>query len=316
MSAGATQIVGTSRNAGGAPERRSPRGGEKLTPYLFLSPALLLFLTFVVAPLFGAVALSFTDWNLLGTKRFIGFDNFTRLAEDSDLHKALGNTLIFTFWSIVLHVVVGLGMALAVNRQMWRVTRYFLRTAFFFPFLVSWAAVALIWQYALDPNFGIATFYGDRVGIPGLADGWLLNKTYALPALILVDLWHTIGFAFVVFLAGLQAIPGHLYEASEVDGAGPVRRFWHVTLPMLSPTIFFIVVISFIGAFQIFEPMYIMTRGGPDGATSSVVQYLYETGFRNYEVGYAASIGLLVFVAVLAATLVQFLLRRRWVFEG
>lgn len=316
MSAGATQIVGTSRNAGGAPKRRSPRGGEKLTPYLFLSPALLLFLTFVVAPLFGAVALSFTDWNLLGTKRFIGFDNFTRLAEDSDLHKALGNTLIFTFWSIVLHVVVGLGMALAVNRQMWRVTRYFLRTAFFFPFLVSWAAVALIWQYALDPNFGIATFYGDRVGIPGLADGWLLNKTYALPALILVDLWHTIGFAFVVFLAGLQAIPGHLYEASEVDGAGPVRRFWHVTLPMLSPTIFFIVVISFIGAFQIFEPMYIMTRGGPDGATSSVVQYLYETGFRNYEVGYAASIGLLVFVAVLAATLVQFLLRRRWVFEG
>ncbi|MDW5597956.1 sugar ABC transporter permease [Conexibacter stalactiti] len=276
----------------------------------------MLFLTFVVAPLFGAIALSFTDWNLLGSKRFIGLDNFTRLAEDGDLHKALGNTLIFTFWSIVLHVVVGLGMALAVNRQMWRVTRYFLRTAFFFPFLVSWAAVALIWQYALDPNFGIATFYGDKVGIPGLADGWLLNKTYALPALILVDLWHTIGFAFVVFLAGLQAIPGHLYEASEVDGAGPVRRFWHVTLPMLSPTIFFIVVISFIGAFQIFEPMYIMTRGGPDGATSSVVQYLYETGFRNYEVGYAASIGLLVFVAVLAATLVQFLLRRRWVFEG
>ncbi len=315
MSAGAPQIAGSTRLAGGARKPRAPRG-ERLAPYLFVSPALLLFLTFVVAPLLGAVALSFTDWNLLGSKRFVGLDNFERLLHDDDLHKALGNTLVFTFWSIVLHVVVGLGMALAVNRQMWRITRYFLRTAFFFPFLVSWAAVALIWQYALDPNFGIATFYGDKVGIPGLADGWLLNKTYALPALILVDLWHTIGFAFVVFLAGLQAIPSHLYEASEVDGAGPIRRFWHVTLPMLSPTIFFIVVISFIGAFQIFEPMYIMTRGGPDGATSSVVQYLYETGFRNYEVGYAASIGLLVFVAVLAATLVQFLLRRKWVFEG
>ncbi len=315
MSAGAPQIAGSSRLAGGARKPRAPRG-ERLAPYLFVSPALLLFLTFVVAPLLGAVALSFTDWNLLGSKRFVGLDNFERLLHDEDLRKALGNTLVFTFWSIVLHVVVGLGMALAVNRQMWRITRYFLRTAFFFPFLVSWAAVALIWQYALDPNFGIATFYGDKVGIPGLADGWLLNKTYALPALILVDLWHTIGFAFVVFLAGLQAIPSHLYEASEVDGAGPIRRFWHVTLPMLSPTIFFIVVISFIGAFQIFEPMYIMTRGGPDGATSSVVQYLYETGFRNYEVGYAASIGLLVFVAVLAATIVQFLLRRRWVFEG
>ncbi len=315
MSAGAPQIAGSTRLAGGARKPRAPRG-ERLAPYLFVSPALLLFLTFVVAPLLGAVALSFTDWNLLGSKRFVGLDNFERLLHDDDLHKALGNTLVFTFWSIVLHVVVGLGMALAVNRQMWRITRYFLRTAFFFPFLISWAAVALIWQYALDPNFGVATFYGDKVGIPGLADGWLLNKTYALPALILVDLWHTIGFAFVVFLAGLQAIPSHLYEASEVDGAGPIRRFWHVTLPMLSPTIFFIVVISFIGAFQIFEPMYIMTRGGPDGATSSVVQYLYETGFRNYEVGYAASIGLLVFVAVLAATLVQFLLRRKWVFEG
>jgi multiple sugar transport system permease protein len=315
VSAGAPQIAGSTRLAGGARKPRAPRG-ERLAPYLFVSPALLLFLTFVVAPLLGAVALSFTDWNLLGEKRFVGLDNFSRLLHDDDLHKALGNTLVFTFWSIVLHVVVGLGMALAVNRQMWRITRYFLRTAFFFPFLVSWAAVALIWQYALDPNFGVATFYGDKVGIPGLTDGWLLNKTYAMPALILVDLWHTIGFAFVVFLAGLQAIPSHLYEASEVDGAGPVRRFWHVTLPMLSPTIFFIVVISFIGAFQIFEPMYIMTRGGPDGATSSVVQYLYETGFRNYEVGYAASIGLLVFVAVLAATLVQFLLRRKWVFEG
>lgn len=316
MSVGAAQLGATSGTASRAPKRRPSRGADKLAPYLFISPALLLFLTFVVAPLFGAIALAFTDWNLLGTKRFVGFDNFTRLFEDGDLHEAIGNTLVFTFWSIVLHVVIGLGMALAVNRQMWRITRYFLRTAFFFPFLVSWAAVALIWQYALDPNFGIATFYGDKVGIPGLTDGWLLNRSYALPALIVVDLWHTIGFAFVVFLAGLQAIPRHLYEAAEVDGAGALKRFWHVTLPMLSPTIFFIVVISFIGAFQIFEPMYIMTRGGPDGATTSVVQYLYETGFRNYEVGYAAAIGLLVFVAVLAATLVQFLLRRRWVFEG
>lgn len=316
MSVGAAQLAGSSSTAKRAPGRRPSRGADKLAPYLFISPALLLFLTFVVAPLFGAIALAFTDWNLLGTKRFVGLDNFTRLFEDADLHEAIGNTLVFTFWSIVLHVVIGLGMALAVNRQMWRITRYFLRTAFFFPFLVSWAAVALIWQYALDPNFGIATFYGDKVGVPGLTDGWLLNRTYALPALIIVDLWHTIGFAFVVFLAGLQAIPRHLYEAAEVDGAGALKRFWHVTLPMLSPTIFFIVVISFIGAFQIFEPMYIMTRGGPDGATTSVVQYLYETGFRNYEVGYAAAIGLLVFVAVLAATLVQFLLRRRWVFEG
>ena len=292
---------------------RSRRAGAWYAPYLFVAPALLLFLLFVAGPAIGAIVLAFVNWDLLTPATFAGTDNFSRLFHDAQLRNALGNTFLFTFWSIVLHVVVGTAMALVVHRRMHRATRYFLRTAFFFPFLISWAAVALIWQYALDPTFGIFNFYAGKIGLPH--EGWLVSSTLAMPALILVDLWHTIGFAFVVILAGLQAIPRELEEAALVDGATPARRFWHVTLPLLSPTLFFVCVISFIGAFQIFEPMFIMTRGGPDGATESIVQYLYETAFRNFQVGYAAAIALLVFVIVLLATLIQFRLRRRWVFE-
>jgi multiple sugar transport system permease protein len=286
--------------------------GERFAPYLFLSPALVLFLIFVLGPMVGTLVLSLFNWDLLGEPTFAGGDNYTKLVGDETLRKALGNTFEFTFWSIVLHVGLGLLLALGVTRKMWRVTRYFLRTAYFFPFLISWAATALIWKYAYDPAFGVFTYYGDKIGLPG---GVLVDAHWAMPALILVDLWHTIGFSFVVILAGLQAIPAHLYEAALLDGASAWRRFWHVTLPMLSPTLFFVTVISFIGAFQIFEPMFLMTRGGPDGATISVVQYLYETAFRNFQVGYASAIALLVFAIVLLATLVQFRLRRRWVHE-
>jgi multiple sugar transport system permease protein len=304
-----------SRESASPPSRRW-RGltelGRRAVPYAFVSPALALFLIFVFGPMLGAIALSVVNWDLLGSPSLAGTANLTKLVHDDKLHRALANTLVFTFWSIVLHVGLGLALALAVNRAMMRGTRYFLRTAFFFPFLISWAAVALIWQYAYDPTFGVFTFYGNKVGIPS---GVLLSRTWAMPAIILVDLWHTIGFSFVVILAGLQAIPRHYQEAAMIDGAGAWARFWRVTMPLLSPTLFFVTVISFIGAFQIFEPMFIMTRGGPDGATESVVQYLYETAFRDFQVGYAAAIALLVFVIILTATLIQFRLRRRWVHE-
>jgi multiple sugar transport system permease protein len=283
-----------------------------MAAYLFILPALALFIVFVIAPVFGSIALSFMQWDLIGPPTAAGFSNFTRLPGDVNLRGSLANTFVFTFWSIVLHVGLGTVLALLVNRQMSRFTRYFLRTAYFFPFLISWAAVSLIWEYAFDPTFGVFSFYASKVGLP---TGWLISKSLAMPALILVDLWHTLGFTFVIILAGLQAIPRHLDEAAMVDGAGAWRRFWHVTLPMLSPTLFFVTVINFIGAFQIFDPMFIMTRGGPARATESVVQYLYDTAFRSFEMGYASAIALVVFAVILVATLVQFRIRGRWVHE-
>lgn len=286
---------------------------ETMAAYLFLGPALLLFLVFIAGPLIGAIALSLFRWDLLSSPEFVGLDNFARLPKDETARAAIVNTFVFTFWSVVLHVGPGLLLALAINRPMPASLRYFLRTAFFFPLLVSWSAVALIWAYILDPNFGFITYYLAELGLP--APIFLIDPAWAMPAVIAVDLWRTIGFTFIILLAGLQAIPAHLYEAAAVDGAGAMRRFWNVTIPMLSPTLFFAIVVTFIGAFQIFEPMYIMTAGGPGDSTLSIVMHIFETGFRGFEMGYAATLALVVFVVIMLVTLLQLALSRYWVFH-
>ncbi|BEP13034.1 sugar ABC transporter permease [Acidothermaceae bacterium B102] len=286
---------------------------ERLAPYLFLSPAFLLFVIFVVAPVLASFVLAFVNWNLLGSPSWAGFHNFAKLGNDPVLLDALRNTLIFTASSIVLHVVFGTLLAIAVNSRMPRVLRYLLRTSIFFPFLISWAAVSLVWKYALDPSFGIFSYYTHQLG---LSQNWLIDKSTALIALIFVDFWHTIGFAFVVLLAGLQAIPEMYYEAATVDGASAWQRFWKITVPLLSPSLFFVTVISFIGAFQIFEPMFLMTQGGPGDSTISIVQYLYQTVFRTFDVGYGAVLALVVFAIVLVVTGLQFRFLRRFVHEA
>jgi len=302
------------------PEARPATGGvaarrrrDTLAAYLFLSPTILLFLVFIAGPLVGALVLSLYDWDLFGTPTFIGLDNFSRIPDDPKARAAITNTFVFTFWSVVLHIGFGLMLALAVQRGMPAMLRYFLRTGYFFPLLVSWAAVSLIWAYILDPNFGFITYYLSKLGWD--APAFLIDPAWAMPAVIAVDLWRTIGFTFIILLAGLQGIPEHLYEAASVDGAGALRRFWNITIPMLSPTLFFASVITFIGAFQIFEPMFIMTRGGPGNATRSIVMHVYETGFRRFDMGYASALALIVFAVIMVVTLLQIALSRYWVFH-
>ena len=186
-----------------------------------------------------------------------------------------------------------------------------LRTSIFFPVLISWAVVSLIAEYTLDPNFGFIPYYLSKVGIHGLH--LFTDPTTALATIVGVDLWHTVGFTFLVLLAGLQAIPRDLYEAAKVDGASSRQTFFEVTLPLLSPSLFFVTVISIIGAFQIFEPVHIITLGGPGNSTESIVQYIYEIGFTQLQMGYAATLGLVLFLILLVITLVQFGLSRRWV---
>ena len=281
--------------------------------YLFISPAVLLFLLFVLAPFVAAIALSLYHWDLLTPPQYTGADNFRQLLHDTQLWRVLLNTFVFAFASVATHVVLGLALALAVNRQMNRIVRYFVRTAFFFPFLVSWAAVALLWKYVLDPSFGIGNFYLGMLGIH--APAWLTSPDWALPALIAVDWWHTIGYTFVILLAGLQTVPKELLEAARVDGANAWQRLWSVTIPLMSPTLFFATVITFIGAFQIFEPMLIMTNGGPNNATQSMVLYTYNTAFQSFQVGYASAVALVVFAVVMLVTLLQFRVSRRWVHQ-
>ncbi|MBV9228653.1 MAG: sugar ABC transporter permease, partial [Chloroflexi bacterium] len=211
----------------------------------------------------------------------------------------------------VLHIGLGLLLALAVNRAMPAPLKYFLRTVYFFPLLMSWVSVALMWKFALDPSFGFINYYLRLLHIA--APNWLISPQWALPTIIFVDLWRTLGFTFIILLAGLQGIPVYLYEAARIDGADTLQRFWNITVPMLSPTLFFTTIITFIGAFQIFDPMYIMTQGGPGSATLSVVLHIYQTGFRSFQMGYAATISLIVFLVIMVVTLMQLRLSRYWV---
>lgn len=303
--------AGDSRVAAGKRRVDGVRRREAIAAYLLISPAFLLYLTFIAGPVVGAIIISFYNWDLLTAARFSGLRNYFKLFADPTVGQAIGNTFVFTFWSIVLHIGLGLLLALAVNRRMPAALKYFLRTTYFFPLLMSWASVALVWKFALDPTFGFINYYLARIGIS--APNWLLSPQWAMPSIIFVDLWRTLGFTFIILLAGLQGIPNDLYEAARIDGAGAGMRFWNVTVPMLSPTLFFACIITFIGAFQIFEPMFIMTQGGPGNATISVVMDIFQTGFRNFDMGYASTKSLVVFIVIMIVTLVQLRLSRYWV---
>lgn len=305
----ATAAPGAPSTVGAKRRRRR----QTWTAYAFVSPAVLLFGIFIAGPLVFAIGLSLYSWDLLTPAEFVGLDNFTRLIDDPMLAKSLATTFLFALASVVTHIVGGLLLALGVNRAMNRALSYFVRTAVFFPFLISWAAVSLLWKYVLDPAFGLVAHYLGVIGIS--APSWFSDPTWSLPAIIGIDFWHTIGFTFVILLAGLQTVPKTLVEAARTDGANSVQVFWHVTVPTMSPTLFFATVITFIGAFQIFEPMQIITSGGPDDSTTSIVMYLYQNAFQAFQVGYASAIALVVFVVIMTVTIVQFWLSRRWVHE-
>ncbi|WP_116952867.1 carbohydrate ABC transporter permease [Jiangella endophytica] len=297
----------------GAPPRRRARRRQTLAGLAFLSPALVLFLVFIAGPFAFAIFLSVHSWDLLTPREYVGLENFRRLFSDPLLPKAMLNTFLFALASVVTHVFGALLLALAVNRPMNRFVSYFTRSAVFFPYLLSWAAVALLWKYVLDPTFGLVAYYLDKIGID--APNWFVDPSWSLPAIIGIDFWYTIGFTFVIMLAGLQTVPSELVEAARTDGANRRQVFFHVTIPMMSPVLFFAVIITFIGAFQIFDPIQIITKGGPDDATMTIVMYLYQTGFQAFQIGYASAIAILVFIVIMAVTGLQFLLARKWVYE-
>lgn len=290
----------------------TPVGHRPLIGVAFVSPAALLFTVFVLVPFLWAIGLSFYSWDMLTPAQFNGVGNFVDMFGDSLLYKALVNTFLFSLASVVTHLVGGFLLAVAVNSLAGRVLSYVVRTTLFFPFVISWAAVALLWKYVLDPTFGIATHYLGSIGVT--TPDWFTDPTFALPAIIGIDWWHTIGFTFIIMLAGLQTVPNELTEAARCDGCSRWQTMWHITIPLMSPTIFFAGVITFIGAFQLFDPVQIITpNGGPDNSTMTVVMYLYQKGFQSFEIGYAAAISLVVFVIMALVTALQFWLSRKWV---
>ncbi|MBA2459312.1 MAG: sugar ABC transporter permease [Gemmatimonadales bacterium] len=275
--------------------------------WLFLTPALLLIGGFFFFPVAASLLLSFTDFDIYAIAdpqnvRLVGLRNYGRLLESPLFWVALKNTAYFVVVGGPLTVLVSLGAALLVNARLVRFKGFF-RTVYFAPFVTTLVAIAIVWRYLYHPQYGLLNYALGALGI-GPID-WLGDPRWAMPAIILLAAWKNFGYNMLIFIAGLQAVPEELYEAAYLDGAGAWRRFRHVTLPMLGPTLVFVGLITMIGFFQLFAEPYVMTRGGPLRSTTSVVLLMYEEGFRWWRMGYAAAVAFVLFIIILAANLLH-----------
>ncbi|MCC6798891.1 MAG: sugar ABC transporter permease [Anaerolineae bacterium] len=293
----------------------SPKTSEAIAAYLFLLPTLVTFFLFVLGPMLAAVGLSFFDYNLLkwnSSPEFIGFDNYRQLAEDGRIVSIYQTTLKIAVAEVALTIGLGLLIAYLLEQKMPSLLRSLFRMTYFFPYVVSVSAVALIWSYLLHKDFGIVNYYLGLLGIERIS--WLRSSQWSWVSIVITESWKSLGFNVLVLLGGLQTIPAEFYEAAEVDGANGWGKFRHVTLPLLTPTLLFLLVIDSINAFQIFAQPYILTQGGPGDSSRTVVMYIYEHGFRFFNMGYASTIALSLFAIILVLTIFQFRLSRRWVF--
>ncbi|GAA1413037.1 carbohydrate ABC transporter permease [Oerskovia paurometabola] len=285
----------------------------------FLLPSAVPLVVFTLAPMVNSLWVSLHDWNLVSPMKWVGLDNYADLLTSGDTWRVLGNTLFYILGYLPLVYVGGLGLAMLLNRAL--KGRTFFRAAYFLPVITSWVVVALVWQWLLNPSNGLVNQLVQPVldGINGLfgtdmtAPGWWTDPQWAMPSVILASAWKDLGFVMVILLAGLQAIPGDVLEAARVDGAGAWKRFWHITFPLLSPSTFFVLVISLINGFQVFDQVYVMTGGGPSGASQVVVGQIYDLTFRYGRAGDASALSWILFVLILIVTALQMRGQRRWV---
>jgi len=303
---GATQVIG------GVSRRLRRR--QAVEGYLFASPWILGFLLFTLGPMIASVWISLHSWNVLTPPTAVGLANYHRaLFEDPRFWKSLVNTAYYAFVSVPLGMCWALLVAVLLNQKVRGLAIF--RTIFYLPSVVAGVATALVWTLLLNPDFGAVNFILRKIGIAS-PPGWLLDEKWAMPGLILMSLWG-LGNMMIIYLAGLQNVSEELQEAAEIDGAGPLKRFRHVTLPMLTPTIFFNLVMSVIGSFQVFMQTYVMTNGGPNDATLTYVLYLYRNAFEQFKMGYASALAWILFVIILAMTLLIIKSSSLWVYyEG
>jgi multiple sugar transport system permease protein len=296
-----------------AAARRKPPKGKRLkyalTIAVFLLPSLIPLVMFVLGPMVSAAWTSLHSWNLIGPMQWVGLDNYAFLLTDPATHQAFLHTVYYIVGYLPLVYVGGLALALALNTAL--KGRAFLRGVYFLPVITSWVVVALVWRWLLNPSTGVVNTVLAWFGIEG--PGWWADPAWAMPSIILASAWKDLGFVMVLLLAGLQAINPDLYEAAELDGAGWWRRLFSITLPMLSPSTFFVIVLSLINGFQVFDQVYVMTGGGPNNASQVVVQQVYDLTFRYGQAGMASALSWLLFFVILIVTLIQFYGQRRWV---
>jgi multiple sugar transport system permease protein len=293
-------------------EGDSVRRGDGRVAILFLLPDFIGFVIFTLLGILGTAGLSFFNWNLVQPPTWAGLTNYRTLLEDPLFWQVLGNTAYYAAGVVPISTALALLIALGLNRKLAGMTVF--RTAYFAPFITTLAAAALLWQWLYDPNHGLIDSVIYMLGASD-APAWLNSTAWAMPALIIFGVWRQIGFSMVLFLAGLQGVPQNLLEAAAVDGAGVWQRFRYVTLPMISPTTFFVVIITTIGSFQLFDQAFVMTNGKffPANSTNTVVGYLYEKAFAELNMGVASASAWVLFLIVFAVTVIQLVGQRRWV---
>ena len=311
MNESAVSTAGTQKSM----SRRRPKSTlarqETIAGYLFITPAFLGLVVFTAVPILASLVLVFLNYDLLTPPSWAGLENIQRLFSDKRMFTIYWNTLRLVIAATVVNNVLGLLLAVGVNRAMHWSMRYFLRTAIFFPVLTTTASLAVVWRFLLTQDRGVVNYLLGQIGIDPIP--WLSSSTWALVSAVIYDVWKSCGYLMVIYLAGLQGIPQSYYEAAEIDGAGRWQLFRHITLPLISPTAFFAIVISLIGAFQIFDNVWILTQGGPGDASRVIAIYIYEKAFKGFEMGYASAVSLTLFAILVMITSIQFFGARRWV---
>ncbi|MGQ9629228.1 MAG: carbohydrate ABC transporter permease [bacterium] len=286
------------------------RSRETAEGYFFISPWILGLLFFTIGPIIASLTLSFHEYDIIAPPIFNGLENYKRLFfDDFRFWQALKVTTIYTVFAVPLQLTLGFAIAVLMNQKLKGITVF--RTIYYLPAVVSGVAVAMLWKWIFSYEAGILNVLLWKVGIQG--PNWLGSPEWVLPSLIIMSLWG-VGGGMVIYLAGLQGIPTELYEAASIDGAGVWQRFWNVTIPMMTPVIFFNLVMGVIGSFQVFTQAYVMTQGGPLNASLFYVLYLYRRAFQDLQMGYASALAWILFIVILICTIIIFKTSARWVY--
>jgi multiple sugar transport system permease protein len=290
---------------------RTVRIQEIVAGYLMILPAYIPFIVFLFLPILASIALAFTKYDLIQPPSWQGVGNFIQILADKRLATIYLNTFIITIGATFFNNLLGILLAMGVNRSMPKALKFFFRTTFFFPVITTTASMAIIWGFLLTKDRGVINWIIGQVGLDPIP--WLASSQWSKVSVIIYDVWRSCGYLMVIYLAGLQGIPAEFIDAARIDGASNLQLIRYIRLPLLTPTTFFAVIISLIGAFQIFDNVYVLTGGGPGDASRTIAIYIYAMAFQRRQMGYASAISVTMMIVLVAMTLFQFWISRRWV---
>jgi multiple sugar transport system permease protein len=288
----------------------SIKARNALWGYLLITPALLFVFGFVLLPVFGGFGISLTSWDLLSPMKYVGLANYQKLVLDPIAHKTLVNTFYYTFVSVPIGIALSLLLAVLLNQKLRGLSLF--RTVYYLPVVSSTVAVGVIFTWVLDPSYGLLNRALGLIGVPAIP--WLTSPTWAMPAVIMVTIWRSLGFNMIILLAALQDVPPELQDAATIDGAGAWQKFARVVVPLITPALFFVTITGFIGSFQAFDLVYNMTQGGPARSTYLIGYFIWQQAFDYLNMGYGAAVAFVLFFLILLVTMVQWFTRRTWVF--